>query len=148
MKKYLIVILCLIALLTGCSTKETKSLVEKKLSDGLILSYQANTSGLESEPYYEIKVYAGKYITYGYSNLDGFSEVKLTDEQYQEIVNYIESKEFLSLDNDISNNNAVSEKYSRIVIYYNDYTNLSIGGTNISDETYLGLVSLLEKYNI
>lgn len=150
MKKCLIVVLGLLVFLVGCSTKdkENNSLVEKSLNDGLILSYQTNTSGLESDPYYEINVYADKYITYGYSNLDGFSKIELTDEQYQEIVNYIESDAFLALDSDISNNNDVPKKYERVIIYYNNYTNLSISGTNISDETFLGLVSLLEKYNI
>ena len=112
MKKCLIVVLGLLVFLVGCSTKEkgNNSLVEKKLSDGLVLSYQTNVSGLESDPYYEINVYADKYITYGYSNLDGFSKVELTNEQYQEIVNYIESDAFLALDSDISNNNDVPEK--------------------------------------
>lgn len=146
MKKYLIVIVGLLILLTGCLANEDNSLVKKELSDNIILSYKSNKTGLDSEPYYEIYVYADKYITYGYSNLDGFSQVNLTDEQYQEIVNYITSDNFLKLSSDISNPNAEKENYSQIVVYYNNYTNFTVSGTNIDNATYLGLVELLESY--
>ena len=147
MKKYVICLVCLLIFTTGCLSNKDNSLVKKELSDKIVLQYSANNTGLDSEPYYEINVYADKYITYGYSHLDGFSKVELTDEEYQEITDYIQSKEFLSLDNDISNPNMEKENYSKVVIYYNNYTNFSVSGTNIDNEVYLKLIEILEKYN-
>ena len=86
MKRYIIYLVCLLILVTGCLSNKDNSLVKKELSNKVVLQYRANNTGLDSEPYYEIDVYADKYITYGYSHLDGFSKVELTDDEYQEIV--------------------------------------------------------------
>ena len=146
MKRYLVVIVCLLTLVTGCLSNKDNSLVKKELSDETILTYKSGESGIESGDYDIINVYADKHITYGHSTSKSLLNINLTDEEYQKIVNYIESDDFLSLSTDISNPNEEKNNYSQIVVYYNNYTNFTVGGTNIDNEIYLGLVELLESY--
>ena len=146
MKKYIIVFAWLLILVTGCIMNNDK--IEKKdLAADLIIAYRASSNyGTQDEPAYEINVYADKYITYGYSNLDGFTTSELNDEEYQEIVDYIQSEEFLSLEKNLTDYSVSDGTNSSFTIYYLDGSTFYVGGTNVTNETYNGLVNLLRKH--
>lgn len=144
MKKYLIVLLVLILLVTGCSlfNKEKEN---KELAKDVILSYRLSTTESFDQPYYEVNVYADKHMTKTYSNTEGWSEVKLTDEQFQEIVDYINRDDFLSLKQDLSLAVISDGEYSEVIVYYADGTSFSVEGYEITDPVFKGLIELLNR---
>lgn len=146
MKKLLIVSLAIL-LTAGCAIFTVKKSRPKEFASGLILTYTTmDAYGTVDRPYYEINLYANKHITAGYSNQDGFSDKELTDEQFQEIVDYINSDKFLSLKEDLTDPAILDGSSTSIIIYYADGTTFKTGGLNVSSKTYNGLVDLLYEY--
>lgn len=148
MKKFLVVLLVVTLTITGCSLiSSSKNKRPKEFASGLILTYRSmDAYGTVDRPYYEISLYANKHITAGYSNLDGFSDKELTDEQFQEIVDYINSDKFLSLKEDLTDTAILDGTSTNIIIYYADGTTFKTGGLNVSNQTYNGLIELLNEY--
>lgn len=148
MKKIIIALLIVALTITGCSLIDSKKNKRpKEFANGLILTYKSmDAYGTADRPYYEINLYTNKHITAGYSNLDGFSDKELTDEQFQEIVDYINSDKFLSLKEDLTDPALLDGTSTSIVIYYADGTKFKTGGLNVSNQTYNGLIELLDEY--
>lgn len=144
MKKYLVLVILTLIFVTGCFNQvEYKP---KDLSIDHILHYEASSIYSENDtPATNIDLYADKYIVFSYDMYDGFRKVDLTDEQYQEIIDYIQSEEFTSLNKDLSDNNGNSEIISSFTIYYADGTTFEVGGTSVTNETYNGLVNMLRQ---
>ena len=148
MKKILVALLIVALTITGCSLMDSKKNKRpKEFASGLILNYKSTEAYVTVDrPYYEINLYANKHITAGYSNLDGFSDKELTDEQFQKIVDYINSDKFLSLKEDLTDHAILDGTSTSIVIYYADGTTFKTGGLNVSNPTYNGLIELLNEY--
>lgn len=146
MKRYLVVILLAVLVITGCGIKKDE---EKKIKDsGVVVFYKTYPmhGTVESmENYRYVELYSDKTLKSGTANTDEFEEKKLSDEEYKEIVDYAFSKKFTSLDKDISDNRVSDGINSSITIYYNDGTSFTTGGANPNNKTYSKLVNLLNQ---
>ena len=74
---------------------------------------------------------------------DGFSTVELPDSEYQEIVNYLLSEEFLNLESDLSDD--ANGVISQLTVYYDNIPPIKIGGVGVTNKTYLELINMLER---
>ena len=146
MKKYLILLICMLVLVTGCSFKK-EEVPSKDLAIDLVLTYEARAAqSTEWDPKYEVNLFADHYMTSTYTNTEGFKTVELTDEQYQEIIDYISSEKFTSLSSDLSDELLADGTYSSITIYYNDNTTFKVGGYNVNNDVYNELVNMIREY--
>lgn len=149
MKKVLFIILIMFFVAIGCSkTKQEEKDESKKLSNGLVLKYEIGAmQGPEDGPVDEIELYANKLIIFRSSDLEGWSQKQLTEDQYQKIIDYIRSDEFLALKDYVNNNIVGDGYYHYISIYYEDGSIFKVGGQNFDNEVFLKLVYLLKQYN-
>lgn len=142
MIKYLLTILSIF--LTTISYYTNISSVEEKYKlDGLIIEYSNISTSINNSPVYEIKLYADKYITYGVKDSNEIKKVKLSDIEYNEIVNYAFSNRFLSLKKGLTDPNVLDGSYSSIILYANGKEIYSNGGDNVTNRIYNKLVNLL-----
>ncbi len=147
MKKYFLIFLVAILIITGCSKKEDKVELPKKIGneDNVVLIYEEIQASVENSPTYKITLYNDKKLIKGWSHLDGFSTINLSDEFYQEIIDIAFSKEFLGLDKDISSSKTVGGSSYYITLYY-DGKVFKTGGTDIQNKYFKELEELLKKH--
>ena len=139
MKKVLALLLILCIFLVGCE-KETSTSIKAVASSGIVAYYR---EGDETTPGRIITLNSNHVITYGHSMYDGFSTVELSDSEYQEIVNYLLSEEFLNLESDLSDD--ANGVISRLTVYYDNIPPITIGGVGVTNKTYLELINMLER---
>lgn len=148
MSKLLVIILTFILNVSGYNLNGIK--IEKQpANDGVVIhysSYVAYGTIEETENVYRIKVYSDKTITYSYDLKGNFERVKLTDEQYDELINYAFSSKILNLDKDISDNDSCDGGYSYVKLHFDDDTTFETGGLNPNNKDYRKLVTMLSSY--
>ena len=145
MKKLIVVLLVFVSFITiGCSKKNKKKeeVIDYNLS-GLVIEYQSSSVMYADPSVYTVKLYADKYITYGYSDEDDYIRVDLTDEEYEKIINFAFSERFLSLDHNLTDPNVLDGSHSSITLYADSKVLFSVGGDNVSNSRYNRLVRLL-----
>lgn len=165
MKKYFLGILFfLILICSGCG-----SVIETAYApnDGLILEYYENTydyNGLRkyTSDNYKIEVYSDLTIKHGYVE-DGLEEDTLSVSQYNKIIKIAFSDEFydeffsdIEIDEDSNEEPVLEENISgeetevgidsRIIIYSENSSSITVGGQNPDNELYEKLVKVLKKY--
>lgn len=146
MKKIILIVMTLIIFITvGCKNKEKKEeIVANKYNlSGLVIKYESASVMVYNAPSYEIKLYADKYITYGYSGEDIVKRVDLTDKEYNKIINYAFSEKIMGLRGNLTDPNVLDGNHSRITLYENGKEVYSNGGDNVSNRRYNKLVRLL-----
>ena len=147
MKKILVIILFLTISITGCGKKKEEKVepvTSKYNLSGLVIKYSSSSVMIYNgdEHGYELKLYADKYITYG--NYDEEEKrVDLTDEEYEEIINYAFSDKFMNLSGNLTDPNVLDGSHSSITLYADNKVIKSIGGDNVSNRKYNRLVRLL-----
>ena len=148
MSKLLVIVLTLILNISGYSLNGIK--IEKQpAKEGVVIHYSSHVAygTLEdTKNVYRIKVYSDKTITYGYDSSGKFTKVELTDEQYDELIDYAFSSKILTLDEDISDNDSCDGGYSYIKLHFADNTTFKTGGLNPYNENYRKLVTMLSSY--
>ena len=143
MKKLVILFLCLLCL-CGCN-----SIIKEYKKDGVVIEYSISpTFGSMDDMINDkttIVLFSDKTIKYtkGKNKAQIF---KLTDDEYDEIINYAFGVSFSSLDNDVSDDSIMDGNHEAITIYYEDGTEKTIGGNNPTNKKFNKLVSLLYKY--
>jgi len=143
MKKLVILFLCLLCL-CGCN-----SIIKEYKKDGVVIEYSSNPNFGSMDDIINHKVMltlsSNKTIEYikGKNKAQIF---KLTDDEYNEIINYAFGVSFSSLDNDVSDDSIMDGNHEAITIYYEDGTEKTIGGNNPTNKKFNKLVSLLYKY--
>lgn len=146
MKKYLVIVLLALFVITGCGSKKEE---DKKPNDnGVVVfykSYPMHGTVESMENYYYVELSTDKKLKTGYANTDKIEEKYLTDEKYNEIIDYAFSKKFISLSKDISDNMVADGTRSSIIIYYSDGTSFTTGGANPNNKVYNKLVYLLNQ---
>ena len=142
MIKYLLSILS-VFLVTILYYPNIDNVKDKYKLDGLVIEYNHYSCCIANPPVYEIKLYADKYITYGYKESDEIKKVKLTDLEYNEIVNYAFSNKILSLKKGLTDPNILDGSHSSITLYANGKKIYSNGGDNVTNGRYNKLVHLL-----
>ena len=140
MSKLIYIIVAFILLIFPTTTKIEKP--NYKLSD-LVIEYNRSSVMEYNAPFYEVKLYADKYITYGYSNEDDLIRRDLTDEEYKEIIDYAFSNVFMSLDTNLTNPNILDGEHSGIYLYADGEIIFHTGGDNVTNSRYNKLVHLL-----
>ena len=144
MKKYLVVLLVIVSFITiGCRKKDTKEEVIDYNLSGLVIEYKSSPVMYADPSVYTVKLYADKYITYGYSDEDDIIKIDLTDEEYEKIINFAFSDRFLSLDHNLTDPNVLDGSHSSITLYADSKVLFSVGGDNVSNSRYNRLVHLL-----
>ena len=144
MKKYLVVLLVIVSFITiGCRKKDTKEEVIDYNLSGLVIEYKSSPVMYADPSVYTVKLYADKYITYGYSDEDDIIKIDLTDEEYEKIINFAFSDRFLSLNHNLTDPNVLDGSHSSITLYADSKVLFSVGGDNVSNSRYNRLVHLL-----
>ncbi len=146
MKKIIIFILVLTLFITGCGKKKEKKVepvTSKYNLSGLVIEYSSASVMYYNAPKYEVKLYADKYITYGYSDEEEFERVDLDDEDYDKIINYAFSDKFMNLSGNLTDPEVLDGSHSSITLYADNKVVKSIGGDNVSNRKYNRLVRLL-----
>lgn len=139
MKKILILI-CLVLFLTACTSKQT---IKEESKEGIVIQhFVRNDNDLDND--YNIEVYSDKKIVYSYLSYDGFEEIKLSDNQYEELINYAFSSKLLSLDENISSDKSGVSSY--VVLYFEDGTIFKTGGINPNNKNYKKVITMLNNY--
>lgn len=146
MKKSLIILVLLLVVIVGCGKKEEKFEKPEKIgnSDGLVLVYEDIRASVKNSPKHIISLYSDKRLVIETTNLDGFQEKHLSDREYQEIIDFAFSKEFMTLNKDLTFKETEGGTTSYITIYY-DSTSRRVGGENVKNGTFSELINLLEK---
>lgn len=148
MSKLLVIILTLILNISGYSLNGIK--IEKQpAKEGVVIHYSSHVAygTLEdTKNVYRIKVYSDKTITYSYDSSGKFTKVELTDEQYDELIDYAFSSKILTLDEDISDNDSYDGGYSYVKLHFADNTTFETGGLNPYNGNYKKLVNMLASY--
>ena len=145
MKKLLVILLVFVSFITiGCSKKDKKKeeVIDYNLS-GLVIEYKSSPVMYANPSEYTVKLYADKYIIYGYSDEDDYIRIDLTDEEYEKIINFAFSERFLSLDHNLTDPNVLDGSHSSITLYADSKVLFSVGGDNVSNSRYNRLVRLL-----
>lgn len=164
MKKYLIVFVILLMIVTGCSTtnQETSnsnsnsknvSVTKYGNEEGIIAQYERYSSTADREEYTITVTNAEgkKSLLYSTVSFDGEklhskSSVKiLSDEEYQEIEDLAFSKDFLQLDGDLTTMETEGGATKYITVYYNG-TSFRTGGQNIDSKVFTLLEEKLLSY--
>lgn len=146
--KYLkvFVVLFFVFLISGCNSD--KKLYKEYNKNGLIIEYRvgSNYGTLdEMNNKYIIKLNSDKILSYGYKNDEELKSKKLTQKQFEEIINYAFSKDIISLNKDLSDPNTLDGSSSYITIYYDNNESKTMGGLNPNNEKYSKLIKLLYK---
>ena len=159
MKKGLIIVTLLLVFLTGCGTKSSSNtnsnsqdvtVTKYGNEEGLILQYERYSTTAEREEYtVSVTNAEGKRtILYSLSYFkDGQIHSKssykdLSEEEYKKIERIAFSKDFLSLDSDLTEYQTAGGDTSYITVYYND-TSFRTGGQHIDNSLYKELEQLL-----
>ncbi len=102
----------------------------------------------EKEEYYFIELYNNKKLYYGLNHRFHYKKITLKDKEYEKIINLAFSKEFNSLDEDLSDNTVLDGQTSYITIYRDDGTIFKTGGYGLynKNNVYNQLVRVLEQY--
>lgn len=117
--------------------------------DKIILEYSYRpTHGTEeaTKNYFYINVYSNKNLSYGIKNKEIKTEVNLNDEDYNEIISFIYSKEFQAIDKDISDMMLADGTMYNLKVYNDDGSILEISGTNPNNELFSKLQNILTKH--
>ena len=143
MKKLVILFLCLLCL-CGCN-----SIIKEYKKDGVVIEYSSNPNfgSMDDIINYRTTIVLFSDKTIKYTKGKNKAQIfKLTDDEYNEIINYAFGVSFSSLDNDVSDDSIMDGNHEAITIYYEDGTEKTIGGNNPTNKKFNKLVSLLYKY--
>lgn len=166
MKKYFLGFLFFLVLFcSGCG--EIAETAYAPNSDGLVLEYYEDSydyNGLRkyTSDNYKIEVYSDLTIKYGYVE-EGLVEDKLSVSQYNKIIKIAFSDEFydeffsdIEIDEDSDEEPVLEENISgeeaevgidsRICLYSENSSSITVGGENPSNDLYEKLVKVLKKY--
>ena len=143
MRKIILVIVLLILIVINIiSDNRSKNNDVKEGKGDLLIEYTSSAQELANSTYY-IRVYDNKKIRYGMEGEKKDKRKKLSDKEYQEIINIALSKKFLALEGkDIADKNVLDGYYEYITVYEGK-KEVRIGGSNPANKYFNKLVKLL-----
>lgn len=152
MKKYLVILIAALLVLTGCGKKEEK-VNGKKIgnTDGLVLKYESIAGSVVGSPTDRILIYKDKKMILEHTN-DAYAEenssltIDLTEQQYQDVIEIAFSEKFLGLAKDLTSMETAGGLVNYITVYYDD-TSFTTGGQHITNTTFNSLEELLLSYS-
>lgn len=152
MKKYLVILVALLLVVTGCGKKEEKFKKPEKIgnSDGLVLEYESISGSVQGSPTDKISIYTDKRMILEHTNKvfeeeNSSKKVYLTEKEYQDFMDIAFSKDFLNLDKNLTTTETEGGSVRYITVYYDD-TSFATGGQNIHNDTFKKLEKLLLSY--
>ncbi len=116
--------------------------------DGIILEYSVqNSFGSieEAENYYYVTLSSDKKLVWGKKISGELGNKTLSDEEFNNIISIAFTKEFKSLEKDISDKESMDGSYRYITLYYKDGTSFKTGGLNPNNKLYNKLTSNLDN---
>ncbi len=153
MKKYLVILVALVVVITGCGKKEEKFKKPEKLGneEGLVLYYEDIAGSVAGSPTSKISLYTDKRMVFEHTDKmitenNTSKTITLTEEEYKKITDSAFSEEFLTLNKDLTSMETAGGVVYYITVYY-DNTSFTTGGQNINDKTFNNLKDLLVSYN-
>lgn len=153
MKKYLIVLIAFVVLVTGCGKKEDEKKFKRpeKLGNenNVVIEYESIAGSVAGSPTDRIVIYTDKKADIEHTDKLVEAEnrkktVTLSEEEYQEIIDLAFQEKFMTLKTDLTTEQTAGGSVEYITIYY-DKTSREVGGQNIEDETFKKLEKLIIK---
>ncbi len=145
MKKSIIVIIFLLALTICTSCAMSKNIIRSGSGDLVI---ECTIKGLFTDEYNNktnfIRLYDDKTISTGTNDkIDNKYDVNPDD--YQKIINYAFSPDFINLKEDLSDKRVADGSIQYITIYFEDGSSKKIGGANPSNRKFQKLYKMLNE---
>ncbi len=140
MKKYVVVILLFLLVITGCGKQGLPKQIGNQ--DGLVLVYEDSNISLKNSPTYKISLYNDKRIISEYSEQGNSYIINLSEEDYQKILETAFSEKFLDLAKNITSMETEGGSTYSVTLYYNGKT-FTTGGQNIEEKEFIKLQELL-----
>ncbi len=153
MKKYLVILIALVVLLTGCGKKEEEKKFERPKTLGnennVVIEYKSIAGSVAGSPTDRIVIYTDKKADIEHTDKISEAEnrkrtVILSEKEYQEIIDLAFQERFMTLNNNLTTEQTEGGSVEYITIYY-DKTSRKVGGQNIENETFKKLEKLIIK---
>lgn len=151
MKKYLVVFVALLLVLTGCGKKKEEFKKPEKIGneDNVVLVYEISNGSVAGAPTTETTVYKDKNMTIKHTNKmfeeeNSEKTITLSEQDYQKIIDFAFSEDFMTLDKDLTSELTEGGSVYYITIYY-DGTSHCVGGQNVKNETFDKLETIISE---
>ena len=137
------IILMSLLLLICCACGMSKNIIRSGNGD-LVIEYKSSpvfTSSEYNNDYY-IRLYDDKTISTGKGDKIS-TKVDVSDEDYQEIINYAFSNSFINLKEDLSDDSVMDGSSQYITLFFEDGTSKKYGGMNPTNKKFEKLYEML-----